>query len=298
MIREAARIHRGRAVTDAVRRALGTVQSFSVSVGVAAFEIGIEPNPGRADSGQIEIDFEELVADLAPALLGDARAFALFIDEMQDLDHELLEALLAAQHKAGQEGWPFYIFAAGLPDLPAVLSDARSYAERLFDYRRIGALEPEAAADALVRPAAQHGASFSEDALEELLDASGGYPYFLQTFGRSVWNVASNPAITADDAHTAVALGQSELDMGFFPARWDRATPSERKYLFAMAEIGTDWCRTSDVAERLGGRLSAQSTVRQNLIEKGIVYPPERGFLAFTVPGMPEFIKRQFGDQA
>lgn len=296
LLQAASRASRAKTATAAMRKALGTVKSFSLSVGVASVDIGIDPEQGRGDSGQVEIDFEELVEDLAPALLDSSRAFGLFIDEMQDLDRELLVALLAAQHRAGQQGWPFYIFGAGLPNLPSKLSEARSYAERLFDYRRVGPLEPAAATAALVEPTQAYGAEFTPEALSLLLGAADGYPYFLQTFGRAAWDAAPEKLIADCAALTAIKEGNAALDMGFFPARWDRATPAERKYLRAMSDMGVEHCKTSEIARQLNSSMSAQSAVRQGIIEKGIAYAPERGLLAFTVPGMHAFIRRQFGE--
>ncbi|WP_136709032.1 AAA family ATPase [Agromyces sp. H66] len=290
------RFLRGKHATGKVKQALGTIKSFSLSLGVASVELGLDANPGRADSGQIEIDFEELVEDLAPALREASSAFALFIDEMQDLDSELVVALLAAQHRAGQKNWPFYIFGAGLPSLPSVLSEARSYAERLFNYRNIGALERPAAADALTVPATRQGARYEDEAINVIVDAARGYPYFLQTYGQSAWGIAEGRVITADDAREAIIEGNAELDMGFFPARWDRATPAERNYLRAMARDGEDGSRTSELAERLKVKPASLSPARQNLISKGIIFMPERGRVAFTVPNMAAFIQRQFAD--
>ncbi|RDV44912.1 ATP-binding protein [Leifsonia sp. ku-ls] len=287
------RLQRTRHATGAVRDALRTVKSFSLSLGVGSIEIGLDPAPGRADSGQLEVDFEELVEDLAPALRQTGSAFALFIDEMQDIDRELLVALLAAQPRAGQKGWPFFLFGAGLPSLPSVLSDARSYAERLFDYREVGALDDVAALDALVIPAQRNGARFATGAAETIARAAAGYPYFLQTYGQAAWEIARDKVITADDARAAIADGNAQLDMGFFPARWDRASRSERTYLMAMAMDGDAGSRTGELALRLDAKPAALSPARQSLINKGIIYMPERGRVAFTVPNMAAFIQRQ-----
>jgi len=296
LLTAASRASRSTKLSEGLRRALGTVKSFSVSVGVVAVEIGVESAHGRADSGQIEIDFEELVEDLAPALLESSSAFAIFIDEMQELDDELLVALLAAQHRAGQKGWPFYIFGAGLPDLPSRLSSARSYAERLFDYRRIGPLEPTAAREALVSPIEKHGATFDPDALSSLLECAEGYPYFLQTYGRAVWDAARDRHITPEDAEAAITVGDDELDMGFYPSRWDKITDSEREYMITMAELGGETVGTGDIANALGRSATSKSKVRQSLIDKGLVYPPERGRLSFTVPRMASYIRRQYSN--
>jgi len=292
----ASKAHRSKKWGQSVRRALGTVKSFSISLGVAKVEIGVDATQGRADSGDIAIDLEELVADLAPALREESSAIGIFIDEMQDLDPELLSALLTVQHRAGQKDWPFYVVGAGLPVLPSVLSGIKSYAERLFDYRRVGPLSPVPAMAAIADPVRIRGADFEPKALQDLLDAAEGYPYFLQTYGRAAWDAARTTTISVEDAEAAITVGHEELDMGFYPARWERVTPAERRYMQAMAESGTDSISTRDIVSRLGSTLSRQSNVRQSLISKGIAYAPERGYLAFTVPGMSAFIRRQYAD--
>lgn len=212
---------------------------------------------------------------------------------MQDLDPELLSALLAVQHRAGQRGWPFYVIGAGLPSLPAALSASKSYAERLYNYRAIAALDEEASIAALSRPAEERGVRFDQQALSMIVTAAGGYPYFLQTYGQAVWDIASDRLITEADAADAIVAGTAELDMGFFPARWERATRSERDYLRAMSESGDAPVRSAVVAERMGVLPSRLSPSRQSLIEKGIIYAPDRGLVAFTVPHMAQFVLRQ-----
>ena len=221
----ARRLYRGKGMTDKVKQALGTIRSFGISFGGASLEFGVEAAAGRADSGRIEVDFEELIEDLVPALKERNSAFGLFIDEMQDLEPELLTALLSAQHRAGQRGWPFFVVGAGLPNLPSALSAARSYAERLFNYREIGALDQVSAMDALVVPAQKQGADYEGRAAELIVQCSGGYPYYLQTSGQAAWELALDKQITEVDASAAIQRGNEELDMGFFPARWDGRRP-------------------------------------------------------------------------
>jgi hypothetical protein len=289
----ARRLYRGRGMSEAVHHALGTIRSFSARLGDIGFEVGVEPAKGRADSGRIDVDLLELVEDLVPALHERQIAFGLFIDEMQDLDDELMTAIVAVQHRAGQREWPFYVTGAGLPTLPSTLSAARSYAERLFNYREIGPLNDTAARRALVDPARVLGAAYDEEAADLLVASSRGYPYFLQTYGQAAWDLGIGRRITLDDARGALARGNEDLDMGFFPARWDRATPAERNYLAAMAIDAGAPSSTSLLAERLGAKPSRVSPTRQSLIEKGIIYAPDRGLVAFTVPVMDEFVRRR-----
>ena len=206
----------------------------------------------------------------------------MFIDELQDLDTTLLSALVMAQHRANQESWPFYLIGAGLPSVPAVLGEARSYSERLFLYRIIGPLAEDAARRALSDPAESTGGRFTAEALDILTEASEGYPYFLQEFGKAIWDVAPAAPFTADDAHEALAAGRAQLDQGFYPSRWDRATPAERRYLRAIAATGEPNPKTAS----LSIPQSTAGPVRASLIKKGIVYSAERGRIGFTVPGI------------
>jgi hypothetical protein len=283
--------------SDKYRDALGTVKSFANTLGIAYPSNGIDPTPGRGDSGRIEVDLEEVVEDLSLALRETASAFGLFIDEIQDLSQSLLVALLSVQHRAGQNGWPFYVVAAGLPGAPARFSAARSYAERLFDYRNIGALARDEAEKALVLPVRKLGADFDPKALEHILTVSGGYPYFLQTFGQAAWNAAQDPrTISEADAAEAIEVGNQELDMGFFLSRWERVPQAQRQYLRAMANLDDESISTAEIAAALGKPLSKLSVVRQALIEKTLIFAPERGRVSFSVPGMPGYIRRQFDE--
>jgi hypothetical protein len=282
----------GRAVSARVKAALGAVASFNVKFGTTGIDLGVEVARGRADSGDIEVDLPELVQDLSAALGERGGAFGLFIDELQDLDAELLRALLVAQHQAGQRGWPFYIVGAGLPHLPGVLAEARSYAERLFDYRSITRLTDGAAAAALHDPVARLGVSFDDVAIARLVKVSGGYPYFLQEYGRAAWETSAGPVITAEDAETSIVIGLERLDAGFFHSRWNRATRSERRLLIAMAEDNNTRSSSSEVARRMGIKPTSLGPYRANLISKGLVYAPDHGFLAYTVPNMAEYVHR------
>ena len=283
-------------MTGKMRDALGTVSSFNAKLGATGIELGVQRNTGRADSGDIEVDLLELVEDLAIALGDQRRALGIFIDEMQDLDSETLGALIAAQHAANQRDWPFYVIGAGLPNLPRVLTETRSYAERLFNYRPIGKLDRADAGYALREPAERLGAEFQHDALSALLDATGGYPYFIQEYGQAAWNLAPDRLITDADAVAAVQFGTEQLDAGFFRSRWDRATPSERRMLYAMAADGAGPSPTASVAQRMGLQPSSLGPYRAALIVKGLVYAPEHGQIAYTVPGMAGYVSRHHDD--
>jgi hypothetical protein len=282
--------------SDLLTRAAGALKSFTLSVDpTGAWTVGIDVAvaKGRADTGQVELDLPELAIDLGTAALSGGVGVLVCVDEMQQLARADLAAICSACHEAGQREVPFYVAGAGLPNLPAVLADAKSYAERLFQYSRLGALTSAEAAQALRVPAEEQGVQWRRNALELAVTASGGYPFFLQTVGRHTWDAAVGPAyITLDDARVGAALGAEQLDRGFFQSRWDRATPYQRRYLAAMAADGDVPSSSGEVAQRLGRRMSALGPTRAELIAKGLIYSPEHGQIAFTVPGMAGFIQR------
>ena len=286
----------GKGWSGKFKTALETFRSFSVKVdptGTVTVGLDVKAARGRADTGNIDTDLTELALDLAEAAAEQHIGVAIFIDEMQDVSNPILGALITAAHEAGQQNLPFYIIGGGLPSLPRVLAEAKSYAERLFDFHTIGHLDEPLAAQALATPAIAEGASWHPDALAATVRTAGGYPYFLQEYGSAAWNVAVGPAITGHDAAVAAELGQAKLDAGFFASRWGRATPAERDYLRAMAPDGGQPSQSSDVAARMGRALNALGPARASLIGKGLIYAPEHGQVAYTVPGMAQFITRQ-----
>jgi hypothetical protein len=283
-------------VAGRVRRALATFKSFSLRTdasGGLAIGIEIDPEQGRADTGSLDIDLTDLGIDLAAAAAELGVGAALFIDEMQDLTLEELGAICQACHEGGQQDAQFYVVGAGLPSLPSVLADARSYAERLFDFWPIGALEPPDAAAALTRPASEVGVQWVEEAVTIVVEGSDGYPYFLQEFAKAAWDLAPGPAIRPADATAGIQAGTDNLDHGFFRSRWERATPAERDYMRAMAVDANGAVQSGEVARRLGKGLKSVAPSRAALIHKGLVYAPQHGLIAFTVPGMADFINRQ-----
>jgi hypothetical protein len=284
-------------IGDRFRAALATFKSFSIRTdpgGGLALGIDIDPRRGRADSGSLEMDLSELAFDLGASASDRGTGVVVFVDEMQELSSSELAALCTAVHEAGQRAVPFYVIGAGLPSLPGLLAEARSYAERLFDYRPIGPLAGPDAEIAVVRPAALQGVVWAAEAVEAIVDTSAGYPYFLQEFAKATWDYASGPAVDAGDATLGIRVGRDKLDSGFFASRWNRATPGERDYLRAMAVSGERPAISGEVARRLGKRTVQQvGPIRARLIHKGLVYAPERGLVAYTVPGMADFINRQ-----
>ena len=254
---------------------------------------------GRADSGDIEIDLVELLSDVGGLAADVGRGVGVFIDEMQDLGPDDVSALCAACHEISQSGLPVIVVGAGLPHLPAVLSASKSYSERLFRYQRIDRLAREAADLALALPAKEEDAEFTEDALEAMYAATGGYPYFIQAYGKAVWDLAPSSPITADDVRVAAPEAERELAVGFFGSRYERATPGEREYLRAMSDVAVsvtpelDSVPTADVAAILGNKPQSLSPARDSLLKKGLIYSGERGRIAFTVPHFGRYLREQ-----
>ncbi|MCR1781221.1 ATP-binding protein [Nocardioides carbamazepini] len=297
---------------DEADHVLGVIRSFAQREAGADAKLRDRWSPGiaapavrgRADSGDVEIDLVELLTDVGGLAADVGKGVAVFIDEMQDLGTDDVSALCAACHELSQNGLPVIVVGAGLPHLPAVLSASKSYSERLFSYQRIDRLSREAADRALVAPAAEEEAAFTPDALAAMYDATRGYPYFIQAYGRSVWDLAPRTPITADDVAVAGPEAEAELAVGFFGSRYERATPAERDYLRAMADaavassddgvedpVGS--VATADVAGVLGKKPQSLSPARDALLKKGLIYSGERGRIAFTVPHFGRYLRTQ-----
>jgi AAA ATPase domain len=252
---------------------------------------------GRADSGDLELDLTELFAAAGEFARDLGVGAAIFIDEMQDIVPDELAALCGACHEISQRGAAFIVVGAGLPHLPTALSASKSYAERLFRYVRVDRLERDAADQALKVPAQTEDVEYEDSALDALHDMTDGYPYFVQAFGKATWDAAPKSPIRADDVKVAAPEAEAELAVGFFGSRYERATPAEREYMRAMAELGATLADepvpTSDVATMLGRKPQSLSPARDSLIKKGLVYAAERGTVAFTVPHFGAFLRSQ-----
>jgi hypothetical protein len=280
---------------DRARRALGILRAFVVRYGEAEIRIDVDAIAGRADSGDPEDDVADLLLELGRIARAGGTGVAFFMDEVQFLDQADLEALIAALHRASQESLPVTVVGAGLPLLPRLVGEARSYAERLFDFRSIGSLDPAAARDALILPARQEDVVWEEGALEVVFGYSDGYPYFLQEYGKHAWLVAEQSPISAADVERAHPTVLNELDEGFFHVRIERATEAERKYMAAAADLGDGRQRSGAIATRLGyGSSSAISLTRESLLKKGLIYQPAHGYVDFTVPQFAAFIRRHY----
>ena len=280
-----------------VLKALKTAVSFKASydaLGTWNFGLSLNDSPGGgANTGTFESDLGKLLRDLSGAAEEKNIGLAVLVDEAQDLPDDELTALCSIIHAANQRQDRLVLALAGLPSLPRKLAEAKSYAERLFSYHTVGELSDEDAEAALVTPAQSEGAAWEPRAVEHVVRASAGYPYFLQQYGQDSWNAAPESPITHADARVGVATGELALDTGFFRIRWDRATTAEKEYLRAMAVDGDHGSASGEVAARLHKKTTALGPVRANLINKGLVYSPDHGIVAYTVPAMAEFVKRQ-----
>lgn len=278
-------------------RALKTMASFRASVdpsGTWSFGLDLsQVAGGGADTGDLEADLMKVLHDVSGAAAEDDKGLAVLVDEAQDVADAELAALCSTAHAASQDGWALALGLAGLPSLPRILAEAKSYSERLFRFHTIGHLTAPLAGEVLTAPAAAESVAWEDAAVEHAVSQAAGYPYFLQQFGQDTWNEAAGPTITVTDARVGVANGRVALDTGFFRTRWDRATPAEQRYLRAMAVDGDVGSGSGDVAGRLDRKITSLGPTRANLIAKGLVYSPEHGMVAFTVPGMADFVRRQ-----
>ena len=248
---------------------------------------------GRADSGDIEIDLIELIREAAALAAAMGIGIGLFIDEMQDLGPADVSAICGACHELSQDAAPLIVVGAGLPHLPAVLSASKSYSERLFGYHRIDRLDRESADQALIAPAEREDVKFTAEALESLYRKADGYPYFVQAYGKATWDQAPDSPITAEDVEVASPTAEEELAVGFFGSRYERATPAEREYMRAMADLSGDDgpVATAAVAAELGRKPASLSPARDGLIKKGLIYSAERGTIGFTVPHFGRYLR-------
>jgi len=290
------RLSRQEKAKKLAQRGLKALAGFAKALKVKYkdIEVGLdfEPEPGLADNGDLEHDLQDLIDAAGAAAEAGDTALALFIDELQYVAEEELASLITALHRAAQRRHPVVLIGAGLPQLRGRMGRAKSYAERLFDFPEIGPLPSAAARQALVKPAASQQVEFEEAALERILRETQGYPYFLQEWGKHSWDAADASPITAADVELASVTAIAALDESFFRVRFDRLTPLEKRYLRAMAELGAQAHRSGDIAEVLGRSVNSFAPTRNKLIAKGMIWSPNHGDTAFTVPLFDEFMKR------
>ena len=281
---------------DRVRRGLAVLRSFvgAIRITIGEIDIGldIEPEHGTADSGDLEVDLPELFMALGEAARERRTAIALMIDEIQYSSSKELSALIMAIHRIQQRQLPLVLLGAGLPILPGLAGESKSYAERLFNFPEVGPLPEPDAIKALQEPVKVAGVAFEPAALQEIFRTTHGYPYFLQEWGYQAWNQATTSPITLQVVREASTLVAGRLDANFFRVRFDRLTPAEKLFLRAMSELGSGPYRTGDVAEKLGVQIGKIGPRRAGLIKKGMIYSPSYGDIAFTVPLFDEFMRR------
>ncbi len=286
-------VHDTNRKTTKVLRAMRILKTFSLQLPDGArLSIDVDALRGEADSGNLADDLTDLLIATGEASQERGSGLLLAIDEMQYLHEDELAALITAIHRTTQQDLPVVLVGAGLPQLPALAGEAKSYAERLFEFPQIGQLDRRDARDAILVPAASQHIEFTDEAIDAIIEQAHGYPYFLQEWGYHVWNAARSSLIdrrTVDDITPAVV---QHLDNNFFRVRFDRLTPAEKKYLRAMAELGVGPHRSGDVAAELGVRVESVAPRRSALISKGMIYSPAHGDTAFTVPLFDEFLRR------
>jgi len=281
---------------DLARRGLRALAGFAKALRMKFHDIEVgldfEPEPGLADNGNLEHDLQALLEAAGAAAKEADTALVMFIDELQYVEEEELAALITALHRCVQRRLPVTLVGAGLPQLRGRMGRAKSYAERLFDFPEIGALDASAAQTAIAKPAQAQGVALEQAALDEIVNRTRGYAYFLQEWGKHVWDCATASPITLDDVEVATVLVIAALDSSFFRVRFDRLTGAEKKYLRAMADLGPGPHRSGDIARKLKREVTSFGPTRNQLIAKGMIWSPSHGDTAFTVPLFDEFMHR------
>lgn len=280
---------------DRARRAAGILKSFTLTVstdGSLTAALDIDPVEGVADSGDLAHDLTDLFVALGEAARDQGTGVVFLFDEIQFLTRPQFEALIAALHKTVQRALPVTLVGAGLPQIPRLAGEAKSYAERLFVFAELGRLADGDALEALAAPARELQVEFTARAAAEIIDYTQGYPYFLQEYGKIVWDEAEASPISPETVRAVLPLVEAKLDGSFFRVRIERATAHELRYLRAMAELGEGPCRAADVAAVLGRTSEQLGPTRSRLIDKGLLYTPGYGLAAFTVPQFDRFLRR------
>jgi DNA-binding CsgD family transcriptional regulator len=280
------------AAEQGLRALAGFAKAFKVRFHDIEVGIDFAPEPGLADNGDLEADMATLFEAVGRAAKKAGTAVVLFLDEIQYIEETQFAALISALHRCSQANLPITVVGAGLPQIRGLAGEAKSYAERLFDFPTVGPLAEDDARIAILKPAIEEGVTFEEDAVTSLLENTGGYPYFLQEWGKHAWDVAAKSPVTLHDVTLASIQAIAALDESFFRVRFDQLTPKEKQYLRAMAELGPGPHRSGDIAAELHRSVNATATLRQGLIAKGMLFSQSHGDTAFTVPLFDQFMKR------
>ncbi len=277
-----------------VNLALRALKSFVVKLNLVeqTISLGVDPQQGIADSGILSSDLSDLFVKLGEAAREQNSALLIAIDELQYLKQDQLEAIIMAIHRVTQLQLPLTVIGTGLPQLPQLAGNAKSYAERLFDFPIVGALSQTQALEAIRTPANHEGADFDDDALSKIYDVTQGYPYFIQEWAYHAWNHAHDSPIRLIDVEKIHESVLARLDESFFRVRFDRLTPREKEYLRAMSELGAGPQRSGDIAALLGLKVESLGPLRSSLIKKGMIFSPQHGDNSFTVPLFGDFMKR------
>ena len=284
-------------LNELVKRGLRVLKSFANSIkikyGDVEIGLGIDPEQGVGDSGDLESDLPEVLAAVGEAAKARATVVVLLIDELQYLEEDELSALIMGMHKISQRQLPLVLVGAGLPQLVGNMGRSKSYAERLFEFPIVGALSKKDAAVAIIEPVRNEGERIAKAAVDLIIEASEGYPYFIQTWGYEAWNTADKSPISKRDVEASERSVLKNLDESFFRVRFDRLTPGEKRYLRAMAELGPGPHRSGDISEVLKVKVQSVAPTRNSLIKKGMIYSPAHGDTAFTAPLFDQFLIRQ-----
>jgi hypothetical protein len=290
------RLSLGARLSGRIRGALGHLKTIRLT-GPEGFGLAVDLQ--SADEGTITADLTDLLLQLGAAVRENGTGIAVFLDELQFVDEVQYRALISALHRATQKELPIAVAGAALPQIPLLTGEARSYAERLFDFPMIANLDEPAATMALAEPARRQGVEYSPDALAKALEWTAGYPFYIQQLGKHAWNLATESPITAEDVERAMPAAQAALDKSIYEVRMQRATEGERRYMRAMAELGPGPYRSGQVAEKAGQSVTQASPTRQQLMTKGLIYATEDfGYVDFTVPRFAEFMRRYMPYQA
>ena len=295
------RLSRQQNAKEFAQRGLRALAGFAKSLKVKYEDIEVgfdfDPEPGLADNGDLEHDLQALLETVGTAAQKAGTALIMFIDELQYVKEDELAALITALHRCAQRRLPITLIGAGLPQLPGKMGSAKSYAERLFEFPQIGPLNDVAAQLAIVKPAKNQGVDFTDVAVQRIIKETEGYPYFLQEWGKHAWDSAAASPIALKDVKAASAAAIAALDDSFFRVRFDRLTPAEKKYLRAMAELGPGPHRSGDIADCLQRKVTSLGPTRSQLIAKGMIWSPNHGDTAFTVPLFDKFMRRTVTDE-
>lgn len=278
--------------TRALRALAGFARALKIKYADIEVGLDLDPEAGLADNGDLEHDLQALLETVGAAAQSASTALVLFIDELQYVKEQELAALITSLHRCAQRRLPITLVGAGLPQLRGRMGEAKSYAERLFDFPEVGPLPEDAARLAITKPAGDQGVVFADDAVKRIVEETRGYPYFLQEWGKHAWDTARDSPITRTDIEAASNITIAALDESFFRVRFDRLTPAERKYLRAMADLGPGPHRSGDIADRLDRKVTSLGPTRNQLIAKGMIWSPNHGDTAFTVPLFDEYMRR------